>query len=88
MDAADLPLPSLDNLALQTPLLLRKKWPDDGIADEVVADTDRMKDGDIVTTENDSADIDVHDQHGNKRDHSIEGSTESDLVRHRSKKQK
>ena len=88
MDAADLPLPSLNNLALQTPLLLREKWPDEEVTDEVVAETDRMEDGDIVITGNDSADIDVHVQHGNKRDHSIEGSMTSDLVGHKSKKQK
>jgi hypothetical protein len=88
VDAADLPLPSLDNLALQTPLLLRKKWADDGVADAVVAEPDRMEDGDIFTAANDSANLDVRDQHGNKRDRSIEGSMTSDLVGHKSKKQK
>ena len=88
MDAADLPLPSLDNLALQTPLLLREKWLDEEVADEIAAEPDRIEDGDIVTTGKDSADIDLHDQHGNKRDHSIDGSMSSDLVMHKNKKQK
>lgn len=87
-DAADLPLPSLDALALQTPLLVRKKWPDEGIAGKVVAGPDRMEVEDVATDGNSSADTDGHDQHGNKRDHSIEGSMTSDSAGHKSKKQK
>jgi hypothetical protein len=89
------PFPSLDELALETPLLSRNSWLDesDAIAGPL---NSKNRGGDtalaVILDMDTDMEMAIPDTHlrreGKKREHSLCGNVTPDLVRHRSKNQK